>query len=114
MTGEATVSVRYPLMKERAFFDFVRNLPARFRRQVAPQTHQIVIYTRHDCHLCEDAEQLVRHHGLTPTLIDIDNDPALRERFDCCVPVVEIDGKIRFRGRVNAVLLKRLLDNSPA
>jgi hypothetical protein len=27
------------------------------------------------------------------------------------VPVVEFDGKIRFRGRVNEVLLRRLLDH---
>ena len=26
-----------------------------------------------------------------------------------CVPVVAIDGKIRFRGRVDAVLLRRLI-----
>ena len=30
--------------------------------------------------------------------------PQLREQFDTCVPVVEIDGKIRFRGRVNRML----------
>ena len=30
-------------------------------------------------------------------------------RYDQCVPVVEIDGQERFRGRVNEVLLRRLL-----
>lgn len=69
----------------------------------------LVIYTRNGCHLCEDAESLVRSHGLTPQLIDIDANPELRERFNTCVPVVEIDGKIRFRGRVEPVLFRRLL-----
>ena len=31
------------------------------------------------------------------------------ERFNTCVPVVEIDGKIRFRGRVNKILLRRIV-----
>jgi glutaredoxin len=69
----------------------------------------VVIYTRNGCHLCEDAEALLKAQGLVPTLIDVDADEALRERFNECVPVVEIDGKIRFRGRVDPVLLKRLL-----
>ena len=69
----------------------------------------VVIYTRNGCHLCEDAEALLNAQGIAPTLIDIDADEALRERFNECVPVVEIDGKIRFRGRVDPVLLKRLL-----
>ena len=66
----------------------------------------VVIYTRSGCHLCEDAEALLKAQGLTPTLIDVDADDALRERFDECVPVVEIDGKIRFRGRADRVLLQ--------
>jgi len=69
----------------------------------------VVIYTRNGCHLCEDAEALLKAQGLTPTLVDVDADEALRERFNECVPVVEFDGKIRFRGRVDPVLLKRLL-----
>ena len=69
----------------------------------------VVIYTRNGCHLCEDAEALLNAQGISPQLIDVDADEALRERFNECVPVVEFDGKIRFRGRVDPVLLKRLL-----
>ena len=39
----------------------------------------------------------------------LDENPELRERYDCCVPVVEIDGRERFRGRVDERLLRRLL-----
>jgi glutaredoxin len=70
---------------------------------------QVVLYTRIGCHLCDDAQALLVKHGLQPQLVDIDADPALRERFNYCVPVVEIDGVLRFRGRVNEVLLRRLL-----
>lgn len=69
----------------------------------------IVVYTREGCHLCDDAIALLRRHGQEPSLVDIDADPELRERYNLCVPVVEIDGKERFRGRVNEMLLTRLL-----
>jgi glutaredoxin len=69
----------------------------------------VVIYTRQGCHLCDDAIALVERHGITPKLVDVDADPALREKFNESVPVVEIDGKIRFRGRVDPLLLRRLL-----
>ena len=77
-----------------------------------PDTHQVVLYTRVGCHLCEDAERLLIKHGLRPEKVDIDDDPELAEQFNTCVPVVEIDGKIRFRGRVSEVLLRRLLRSS--
>lgn len=84
----------------------------------APQENElmvpsVVLYTRSGCHLCDDALELLRQHGLQPVLVDIDADPELRDRFHTCVPVVEIDGQVRFRGRVNGVLLRRLLDARP-
>ena len=72
-------------------------------------THSIILYTRAGCHLCEDAAALLARYGLAPQCVDIDADAALRERYNDCVPVVFIDGKERFRGRVNEVLLKRIL-----
>lgn len=71
--------------------------------------HEVTLYTRQGCHLCDDALALLVEFGLEPQTIDIDASPELRNRFDTCVPVVEIDGKIRFRGRVDPVLLRRLL-----
>ena len=73
---------------------------------------EVILYTRPGCHLCDDARELLARHGLRPRLVDIDTDPALRDQFDTCVPVVVIDGKERFRGRVNEVLLKRLLNRA--
>ncbi len=70
---------------------------------------EIVLYTRCGCHLCDDALALLKRHGLTPREVDIDQDPDLRHRYDCCVPVVEIDGRERFRGHVDERLLRRLL-----
>jgi glutaredoxin len=71
----------------------------------------IVLYTRDGCHLCEDAQQVLSDYGLVPRLVDIDGDKALRARFDTCVPVVEIDGRIRFRGKIEPRLLQRIIRN---
>ncbi len=69
----------------------------------------VILYTRAGCHLCDEAQEVLVNHGLEPVLVDIDADPALQEKWNTCVPVVEIDGKVRFRGRVDAILLRRLL-----
>ena len=69
----------------------------------------MVLYFTEFCHLCEEAYALLSKNGLTPQCVDIDDDPELRERFNTCVPVVEIDGKVRFRGRINEMLLRRIL-----
>ncbi|MDG2382971.1 MAG: glutaredoxin family protein [Pirellulaceae bacterium] len=99
-------------MKLLGIFELARRLKESLRPANGVNSHEVVIYTRQGCHLCEDAARLVLQHGIRPKMVDIDNDAELRQRFDCCVPVVEIDGKIRFRGRVNGVLLRRLLSHS--
>lgn len=72
----------------------------------APST---ILYTREGCHLCDEALDVLRRHGLSPELVDIDSDPQLVEQYTECVPVVVIDGRERFRGHVNEVLLRRIL-----
>jgi len=71
----------------------------------------VILYTRQGCHLCEEAFSVLARHGLSPRLVDIDADAELRQRYNECVPVVEIDGKERFHGRVNEVLLRRLVNS---
>ncbi len=71
--------------------------------------HDVTVYTRRGCCLCDQAKQLLERHGLTVQEVDIDNDERLRDKYTECVPVVVIDGRERFRGRVNERLLVRLL-----
>lgn len=78
-----------------------------------PLKHKITIFTRQGCHLCDDAIALLAEYGITPDCIDIDQDPQLVARYTSCVPVIVIDGIERFRGRVNRVLLQRLLTKEP-
>ena len=68
-----------------------------------------ILYTRDGCHLCDQALELLEAHGLDVELVNIDADADLRAKYGLCVPVVEIDGKVRFRGRIEPILLRRLL-----
>ena len=74
---------------------------------------RFVLYTRRGCHLCDDAlavlEQARRDYRFALATIDIDADPQLVEQYGNDVPVVTVNGKVRFRGRVSEVLLRRLL-----
>jgi glutaredoxin len=74
---------------------------------------QIVVYTRIGCHLCTAAWERLRHeherYRFELMEVDVDTDPDLTARFGDSVPVVTVDGKVRFRGVVNPVLLARLL-----
>jgi glutaredoxin len=69
----------------------------------------VVVYSRAGCHLCDDVCALLSRFAIDPKVVDIDRDPALKAQFDVWVPVVEIDGRLRFKGRVDPLLLARLL-----
>lgn len=69
---------------------------------------EVILYTRSGCHLCDAAAAALARHGLQFEVVDVDADPDLQKRYDQCVPVVVIDGKERFRGRVDELLLRRL------
>jgi len=75
---------------------------------------QVVMFTRRGCHLCETAwSQLLqaqREYGFQLQAVNIDAEPRLVELHNDRVPVVAIDGKVRFWGRLNSLLLHRLLD----
>jgi glutaredoxin len=74
---------------------------------------EVVLYTRQGCHLCQEAlsplEKARERHGFRLTVRDVDSDPTWLAAHGEQVPVVEVAGKVRFRGRVNEVLLERLL-----
>jgi glutaredoxin len=73
----------------------------------------VVLYTRQGCHLCEAAWETLlreqRHTRLALSVVDVDTHPDLAARYGDQVPVVMVAGKVRFRGVVNHVLLRRLL-----
>ncbi len=54
-------------------------------------------------------EEFRRRHRFAVETVDVDTDLELVAKYGLTVPVVAIDGKVRFRGAVNRVLLERLL-----
>lgn len=53
---------------------------------------QLLLFSRADCHLCDQAEILINALLIgSPwqlTKVDIDNDPALRQRYQTSIPVL--------------------------
>lgn len=74
---------------------------------------QITVYTRNQCSCCHKAIDLLREYqrryGFTISEVNIDADPALTALYNTTVPVVAVDGKVRFKGVVNRILFERLL-----
>jgi len=69
--------------------------------------HEIVLYSRKGCHLCDQVKttlaRLEKRGGLPFTWreVDIDSDPALLRQFNEEVPVVFINGKKAFKYRMS-------------
>lgn len=78
---------------------------------------RVELLTREGCHLCEEARDVLASvlgpAGQGFVEIDVDADASLVERFGEEVPVVLLDGIKRFKGRVDAARLRRLLSESP-
>ena len=79
----------------------------------APAFHSVAVYTKPDCPLCDRAfETLSEFSPSLPVVekIDITGHTDLENQYSQCVPVVVIDGRVRFRGVVSPALLKRMID----
>jgi glutaredoxin len=83
------------------------------RRSPRAEHLTFTVYTRAQCCCCHKALDLLKEHqarsGFAIEEVDIDGDPELVAKYDTEVPVVSVNGKVRFRGVVNSTLLERLL-----
>ncbi len=63
--------------------------------------HDVVVYSRVGCHLCEVVKATIKQIESEATfqwrVVDIDADPELRRRYNDEVPVVFIDGRKAFK-----------------
>ncbi len=80
--------------------------------------HDITLYTREGCHLCDEAKAII-----TPLLpevgaklreVDIDDDPILRARYTDDVPVIFVGSQFFAKHRVDPALLRRKLEQARA
>ena len=52
----------------------------------------LILYTRSDCHLCEQAAAMLERAGIGWRPVDIDADPELEERYGLRIPVLRRSG----------------------
>lgn len=78
----------------------------------------VIVYTREGCHLCDDAIKTVRRvadsirREVSLDVIDVDTDSELRERYGERVPYVLVDGRPRFKYRVDEDELRNHLTST--
>lgn len=76
----------------------------------------VTVYSREECHLCEEALETVRRAAADAArpvdveTVDVDDDPALREEYGDRVPYVLIDGRPAFKFRVDEAELEERLE----
>jgi glutaredoxin len=73
----------------------------------------VTLYSRPGCHLCEDAEHILRTllpgAGYHLEVVDIESDDALLRRYMLEIPVVAVDGQEVARAPLSRQLLEDLL-----
>jgi hypothetical protein len=74
---------------------------------------RVIVYSRHGCHLCEEALPVVAGvcaaAGEAWRVVDIDGDEALRALYSDDVPVVAVDGVPVTRWFADEAALRRAL-----
>ena len=93
-----------------AGFGVPANLPDHVAAVAA--RHRVVLLTREGCHLCEDADEIVRQvvGPAEYAHVAIDGDPETRDLFATDIPVVIVDGRLLARWRVSADELTQALE----
>jgi glutaredoxin len=76
---------------------------------------RLELYTRQDCHLCEEMKEVVRQVSEKVPFeieeIDIDSSEDLKERFGSEIPVLFINGRKAFKYRATIKELQKRLSN---
>lgn len=73
----------------------------------------VTIFSRPGCHLCEVAKETMLKAGCEGEFVleevNIDDDPALRDRYGNDIPVIFINGVKAFKHRIDPDQFKRKL-----
>ncbi len=73
----------------------------------------VILYSRPDCHLCEEAERALRpilhRHGVALRKVDVDEDALTRARYGNAIPVAVLEGRVLFKLRCEPAVLERRL-----
>ncbi|HLY38122.1 MAG TPA: glutaredoxin family protein [Candidatus Binatia bacterium] len=78
---------------------------------------RVTLYTRNDCHLCEEmhavVDRVARDIPLTTEHVDVDTDPELAAEYGAEVPVLCVNGRKAFKYRVDERTLRARLAREP-
>jgi glutaredoxin len=69
----------------------------------------LLLLGKPECHLCDDARDVLERVGASFTEVDITTDDALHATYLERIPVVVLDGVERFELFVDEAALRRLL-----
>lgn len=76
-------------------------------------SEKITLYSRPNCCLCDTAEAVIRkvipRYNVALEIVDVSEDEALEQAFGPMVPVVAVDGRVLFYGKVSEIRLHRVL-----
>jgi glutaredoxin len=74
---------------------------------------KLKLYSKKDCHLCDIAKKELNDLRKELTFyiieVDIENDRESFEKYKHMIPVIEIDGKVIFTGRIDREKLNNAL-----
>jgi len=88
-----------------------RRLLARWIARPAPVP--LRLYTKPGCHLCDEMKREIARARCTVPVelveVNIERDPELAERHGRSIPVLEIAGRVAFKGRLEAAELEKKL-----
>ena len=80
-------------------------------------TSKLTLYSRQYCHLCHDMlaalEGLHGEFDFDIDVLDVDADPALEEKYNELVPVLEADGRELCRYFLDVAKVREYLRDSP-
>jgi len=74
---------------------------------------RVVLYTKADCHLCDEAKAILGRlrdeYSLSVEEVDITRDPHLFERYRNVIPVVAIEGRPELEAPISEFRLRQML-----
>lgn len=77
------------------------------------ELHTATIYTKDDCHLCEEAKSKLKklqgEFRLTIEEVDIATDPALYGQYKDVIPVVVVDGRTALVSKISEFQLRQAI-----
>lgn len=70
---------------------------------------KIVVYSKENCCLCDEAKAILRELQVEWEEVDIYKNEQWLERYQLMIPVIEIDGEIVAYGRIHKDVIRKRL-----